>query len=318
MRARLEKLEKRVDKILCIIRDLETGGGGGIASIQEGNGITVDNTDSDNPIVNLALEGYSETGTRADNNLFVRIGDDGAAETRITIDRANNFIAFGRYDSTGSNEGIKIFPASRTISAVRVGTGGSKNIGGTSTISFGQTGDFQTFTNLGVNSIAVGTALSLTGASQNSAVFGSGNSSVQSDTFIAGANNTVNGTKGAAIGIGLSSKSFSEIVLGTFNTDYTATSATVFNSSDRLFVIGNGASSGTRSNALTILKNGRAAFGATIRTAGYTFATLPATPTTGDRAYITDANAPTYGANASGGGAVTVPVFYNGSNWIYV
>ena len=54
----------------------------------------------------------------------------------------------------------------------------------------------------------------------------------------------------------------------------------------------------------------------TVKTGGYTFATLP-TPTTGMRAYITDgALAPVYMANATSGSTVITPVFYNGTNWI--
>lgn len=52
-----------------------------------------------------------------------------------------------------------------------------------------------------------------------------------------------------------------------------------------------------------------------IRKKGYTVATLP-TPTVGDCAYVTDALAPVFGSTVAGSGAVTVPVFYNGSNWI--
>ncbi len=52
---------------------------------------------------------------------------------------------------------------------------------------------------------------------------------------------------------------------------------------------------------------------------GYTFASLPVHPQTvvGMRTYITDGVSPTYGGIASGGGSSTVPVFYNGTNWIY-
>lgn len=50
-------------------------------------------------------------------------------------------------------------------------------------------------------------------------------------------------------------------------------------------------------------------------TLGYTVATLPA-GTIGMRAYVTDATAPTYNAALVGGGAVTVPVFYNGVAWV--
>jgi len=52
-----------------------------------------------------------------------------------------------------------------------------------------------------------------------------------------------------------------------------------------------------------------------ISTEGYTVATLPA-GTQGDRAYVTDATAPTYLGTLTGGGAVACPVFYDGTNWI--
>lgn len=48
---------------------------------------------------------------------------------------------------------------------------------------------------------------------------------------------------------------------------------------------------------------------------GYTVATLP-TGVIGMRVYVTDATAPTYNAALVGGGAVTVPVFYNGVAWV--
>ena len=47
----------------------------------------------------------------------------------------------------------------------------------------------------------------------------------------------------------------------------------------------------------------------------YTVASLPA-GTVGDRAYVTDATSPTYLGTLTGGGAVTCPVFYNGSAWV--
>ena len=53
----------------------------------------------------------------------------------------------------------------------------------------------------------------------------------------------------------------------------------------------------------------------TVKTGGYTVATLP-TGVVGTSAYVTDALAPAYGVAVAGGGAVTIPVFYNGTNWI--
>lgn len=47
----------------------------------------------------------------------------------------------------------------------------------------------------------------------------------------------------------------------------------------------------------------------------YTVATLPA-GAKGAQAMVTDATSPTFNATVAGGGAVTVPVFYNGTNWV--
>ena len=49
----------------------------------------------------------------------------------------------------------------------------------------------------------------------------------------------------------------------------------------------------------------------------YTVAGLAAlTPAAGWRAHVSDALAPAFGAAVVGGGAVTIPVFYDGANWI--
>jgi hypothetical protein len=80
----------------------------------------------------------------------------------------------------------------------------------------------------------------------------------------------------------------------------------------------NGATAGTEQLRLTttgLTITGLISAGTTIKTAGYTVATLP-TGVTGARAYVTNALAPSYGAAVVGGGAVTIPVFYDGSAWI--
>lgn len=48
----------------------------------------------------------------------------------------------------------------------------------------------------------------------------------------------------------------------------------------------------------------------------YTVATLPAAPPQGTRAWVTDANAPTFLGVLAGSGAVVCPAFYDGTNWI--
>lgn len=52
------------------------------------------------------------------------------------------------------------------------------------------------------------------------------------------------------------------------------------------------------------------------RLLGYTVATLPASPSIGTMAYVTDADSPSYLANVIGGGSIFCPVIYNGTNWI--
>lgn len=47
----------------------------------------------------------------------------------------------------------------------------------------------------------------------------------------------------------------------------------------------------------------------------YTVATLPSPSTVGQRAFVSDALAPTFGAIVVTGGAVKVPVYSDGTNW---
>ena len=56
--------------------------------------------------------------------------------------------------------------------------------------------------------------------------------------------------------------------------------------------------------------------GEALHTRGYTVGTLPSNPSTGDRVYVTDALVPVILSAVAGGGAVVVPVFYNGTIWI--
>lgn len=69
-----------------------------------------------------------------------------------------------------------------------------------------------------------------------------------------------------------------------------------------------------------VSNTGVVSLAAPLVTQGYTVATLPATAAagmvTGARAHVTDATAPTYNGALVGGGAVTVPVFYNGAAWV--
>jgi hypothetical protein len=72
---------------------------------------------------------------------------------------------------------------------------------------------------------------------------------------------TASGYVSVAMGEHTVAPSFCETVIGAYNTSYTPASTNLWNTSDRLFVIGNGQSDAARSNALTVLKNGYVGIG---------------------------------------------------------
>ena len=72
---------------------------------------------------------------------------------------------------------------------------------------------------------------------------------------------SASGDYSTAIGIGSTSESRAETVIGTYDTGYTPNSATAWDAADRLFVIGNGADDGNRSDAIVVLKNGNVGIG---------------------------------------------------------
>lgn len=74
-------------------------------------------------------------------------------------------------------------------------------------------------------------------------------------------------------------------------------------------------SAGVLSIAFALRATGNAEFGFLCVMKQYTVATLP-TPQTYGRAFVTDALVPAFGSPVAGGGAVTVPVYYDGAAWI--
>ena len=76
-----------------------------------------------------------------------------------------------------------------------------------------------------------------------------------------GGNTEASGTNSTAWGNNTIAFSGYETVLGRYNTQYTPSSSSGWNSNDRLFVIGNGTSENNRSDALVLLKNGNLGLG---------------------------------------------------------
>lgn len=99
-------------------------------------------------------------------------------------------------------------------------------------------------------------------ASGNYATAG-GSGAIASGTFASalGYQAAATGDYAHATGCVITAPSFAEAAVGIFNSTYVPASTTTWNAADRIFSVGNGTSSGSRSNALTILKNGNSGFG---------------------------------------------------------
>lgn len=102
----------------------------------------------------------------------------------------------------------------------------------------------------------------------NASIIASGFSDIEpnasSGSIISGANSYVDSDKDTVFGsqaiilggIGLKARSYGEVNVGQYNTDYTASSINHIALTDRSFNVGNGSSKNARADAFTILKNG--------------------------------------------------------------
>lgn len=102
-----------------------------------------------------------------------------------------------------------------------------------------------------------------TASASGSTAWGSGSNASGFGSTAWGGNTTASGERSTAWGTFNTAPSIFETVLGHYSTQYTpsANGATSIDPTDRLFVVGNGTSATSRSNALVILKNGKAGFG---------------------------------------------------------
>jgi hypothetical protein len=123
----------------------------------------------------------------------------------------------------------------------------------------------------GWNNIASGNYSVVGGGNQDSAVgissvvIGGLQNKAQGNysTILGGSVNKAEGHYAIAGGFNNTANSYGETVLGQFATNYIPLSTTSFNTSDRLFNIGNGTNLANRSDAFTILKNGNVGIGTT-------------------------------------------------------
>jgi hypothetical protein len=112
-----------------------------------------------------------------------------------------------------------------------------------------QIGDYSNA--IGYNALALGSF---------SVALGGGAQATGTSSFAFGFSDA-SGDNSFSLGTNISSLSAYEVVVGRYNTTYTPASTSAWNTGDRLFTVGNGTSSITRANALTVMKSGDVAIG---------------------------------------------------------
>ena len=112
----------------------------------------------------------------------------------------------------------------------------------------------------GTNSCVIGGNNNASQGINSVVLAGNFNKAVGEDaTVSSGSNNTASGNKSAvSSGVGNTASSYGEWVGGLFSTNYLPLSVTGFEGTDRVFNIGNGSTTLTRSDAFTVTKNGLA------------------------------------------------------------
>lgn len=184
--------------------------------------------------------------------------------------------------NTASGDGAMAHGIGNTVSGdFSIAVGGNLNVSDTYSASFGF------FNNvLGSQSFAAGTNITV----NNAFSFASGVSTTTNGqgANVMGGSSVANGDYSNAFGLRLTAASFAETAIGSFNTFYTPNDTAAFNGNDRLFVIGNGTSDSTLSDALRIYKNGNAELnGALTIDDAYT---LPVVDGTNGQVLATDGN----------------------------
>lgn len=112
---------------------------------------------------------------------------------------------------------------------------------------------------IGEKSIAIGDFTDAIGA--HSTAMGNLTTASGKWSTAMGNNTLASGEYSTAMGEHTTAKSSHETVIGRYNTDYTPVATTSWSSLDRLLVVGNGAASNDRSDAMVVLKNGNTGFG---------------------------------------------------------
>jgi hypothetical protein len=206
----------------------------------------------------------------------------------FNVDNENGVIFQGTFGSgsiplEGAGTRMMWYPAKGAFRAGRVNSDhwNAANIGDGSTAmgynttasGFGSTAMGESTTASGLDSTAMGWAATAGGdystamgfetiasGSVSTAMGASSTASAEGATAM-GSATIASGLVSTALGVSTEAESYAETVIGSFDTNYIPEWAAYWDPDDRLFVIGNGETEGTRSDAMVVLKNGNTGIG---------------------------------------------------------
>ncbi|MES2849153.1 MAG: tail fiber domain-containing protein [Bacteroidota bacterium] len=192
-----------------------------------------------------------------------------------------NTISMGYLTTANGPRSVAIGNFAKALGEESTAIGSSTNANGigSTAMGFATTASGQTSTAMGGQTIASGigsTAMGFetTASGENATAMGNGTSATQesatamgSQTIASGGQSTAmgyqttaQGGNSTAMGAQTIARSFNSVALGRFNDDFGVTAA-LWTPGDPLFMIGNGSSDASRSNAMVVLKSGRTGIG---------------------------------------------------------
>ena len=212
-------------------------------SIDDNYGIAMGYSNAANGNFSTAMGYYTETSSDASiamGSYTKAIGVSSTAMGNQTDATGNTSTAMGSYTEASGN-----FSTAMGHS--------SKAIGDTST-AMGKNTEASSYASTAMGSYSKASGLSSTAMGHQTNATGNYSTAM-------GYYTTASGHSSTAMGYYTTAPSYVETSIGRYNTSYTPASTDTWNTSDRLFVIGNGASSSSKSDAIVVLKNGNMGIG---------------------------------------------------------
>jgi hypothetical protein len=176
--------------------------------------------------------------------------------------------SFGAAASLGTNDNFALDIKTNNVSRMTILANGKIAVGHSSPVAaldirgtFSTGGSFGLVNSVsGVDSVTFGSGNVVIGT--YSAAIGSGGAASGNNALVANNNGTAAGNSSAAFGLWNYANSLGQMSLGTYGLNLAGTDSS-WVATDPLFTIGNGSGTGSRSNAVTILKNGKFGLGTT-------------------------------------------------------